>query len=268
LFEHREFLHALLKIGFDVNQTVLGCCAQFHSNDISVTIESDAFLPRVTWDQRIDKDDAAQFLALLLVAHRDMVGAIPKALMSWVRSHHLDKEKGMEGFDIHAPEDSLPDELAKVQETRSEVIKELAKQWNLEHDQVTARLKKRQLLIQSWGRECRGHVDGIDANFNACVLNAKGGEADASVMNGTYEEMQRKLIKGPLFVTWMVQSLEKIERLDCHNIGINCAHGRHRSVSAGEVMRKWFYPQSTHILLEKQGVKNEKGWTGKPSIHG
>mmetsp|Transcript_41729 Transcript_41729/g.77798 ORF Transcript_41729/g.77798 Transcript_41729/m.77798 type:complete len:394 (+) Transcript_41729:91-1272(+) len=270
LLTNPEFLSALPLAGFVVHQAGSGHCAQFHSHDLSVTIESDCVLPgdiRVTWDRRVDKNDADEFLLLLLAAQRCSISLIPEALLSWVRSHHIDKDKGMEGFDVtHSThEDSLPEELAKVQEARSEVIEELAKIWGIDGDQVAVCLQKRRLMIQSWGRECRNGLEGIDANFNACVLNAKGGEADASTMNGTYEEMQRKLIKGPLFVTWMVQSIEKIERLDCRSIGINCAHGRHRSVSAGEVLRKWFYPQSEHVLLEKQRVKNEKGWTGKPS---
>merc|ERR1712070_1149388 len=103
-----------------------------------------------------------------------------------------------------------------------EVIEEVAKKLGTDVAGVEEQLKKRQpLLIQSWGKAHRDSPPaGCEANFNACVLNARGGEADASTMNGTYEEMQRKLIQGSLFVTWMVQAVEKIERLDCHCIGV------------------------------------------------
>lgn len=162
--------------------------------------------------------------------------------------------------------------LETLQENRLFVMEEAAKRLQMPVPTLEARLKARKpMLFRSWGRECsKSAPAGSEANLNACVLNAKGGEADASRMNGTYEEMQRKLIKGPLFLGWMVRAVVKIESSTAehpqglHNISINCAHGRHRSVSAAEVLRKWFYPQAEHILLEKQRVSNAKGWSGKP----
>jgi len=169
-------------------------------------------------------------------------------------------------------EDAIDNGLEKLQESRLIVMEEVAKRLQIPVSTLATRLKARKpLLIRSWGRECsKSAPAGSEANFNACVLNAKGGEADASRMNGTYEEMQRKVIKGPLFLGWMVRAVVSIESstaahpFGLHNISINCAHGRHRSVSAAEVLRKWFYPQAEHVLQEKQRVNNAKGWSGKP----
>jgi len=168
-------------------------------------------------------------------------------------------------------EDMSETGLEKLEEDRRVVIEEVAKRLVVTVATLETRLKARKpMLFRSWGRECsKSAPAGAEANFNACVLNAKGGEADASRMNGTYEEMQRKLIKGPLFLGWMVRAVLSIESstvehpCGLHNISINCAHGRHRSVSAAEVLRKWFYPQAEHVLQEKQRVSNAKGWSGK-----
>lgn len=169
-------------------------------------------------------------------------------------------------------DDTSDNGLEKLKENRCVVMEEVAKRLQIPVSTLETRLKARKpMLFRSWGRECsKSAPAGSEANFNACVLNAKGGEADASRMNGTYEEMQRKLIKGPLFLGWMVRAVFSIESSTgehphgLHNISINCAHGRHRSVSAAEVLRKWFYPQAEHVLLEKQRVSNAKGWSGKP----
>jgi hypothetical protein len=271
LMENPSFIQGLKEAGFKVVDDCL--YAEFHDHGMDVIIQAHSKHPGgidVSWDERVDPKDVQQFLELLLVSKGQDVGGIPDALMSWVRGH-LDKENA--GFDMtgNAGEASLPEELAKVEEIRGIVLKEVAKVLEIPVSDVQAQLNARKLLIRSWGRECsKSAPAGSEGNFNACVLNAKGGEADAKTMNGTYEEMQRKLIKGPLFVTWMVQTIRKIETSTndypegLHNVSINCAHGRHRSVAAAEVLRKWFYPHAEHILTEKQRVSNEKGWSGKP----
>lgn len=272
LMGNSSFIQGLREVGFKGVESWL--YAEFHGSGMDVIIQADPKLPGgidVSWDERVDLKDAQQFLELLLISKEHEVGAIPDALMSWVRGH-LDKENA--GFDMtgDSGEGSLPEELAKVEETREVVIEELAKVLEIPVCHVEAQLNARKpLLIRSWGRErSKCAPFGSEANFNACVLNAKGGEADAKTMNGTYEEMQRKLIKGPLFVTWMVQTIRKIEASTkdfpegLHSISINCAHGRHRSVAAAEVLRKWFYPHAEHVLTEKQRVANAKGWSGKP----
>lgn len=119
----------------------------------------------------------------------------------------------------------------------------------LEHD------RERPLLILTWGckRAKRDVVRqaGSQHNFNAAILNGRGGGVDLKRNNGLCEDVQRNVARCARFPDWLAMVVRTIERKNLSIISINCTHGRHRSVSAAEILAAYFYPcaQVRHLTI-------------------
>ncbi len=66
-------------------------------------------------------------------------------------------------------------------------------------------------------------------------------------MDGRNEEIQRRIVRAKTFETLLCATVNKIEQDNLNNISINCAKGKHRSVSFAEILAKYYYPNSTVI---------------------
>jgi len=103
----------------------------------------------------------------------------------------------------------------------------------------------RSLVIYTWGKALRkSEPADSQHNFNAGILNGRGGGADLRTMNGTSDEVQRNVASCSLFPRWLEMACNKIETSTLQRISINCTKGRHRSVAAAEIMKKFYYPNA------------------------
>lgn len=112
--------------------------------------------------------------------------------------------------------------------------------------------RERELLIYTWGKALRKAAPNDSSfNFNAGVLNGRGGGANLRTMNGLSEEVQRNVASCGLFPRWLEMVTNKVEQSDLAIISINCTKGRHRSVAAAEILRSVYYPRATtrHLTI-------------------
>mmetsp|Transcript_34846 Transcript_34846/g.75748 ORF Transcript_34846/g.75748 Transcript_34846/m.75748 type:complete len:481 (+) Transcript_34846:160-1602(+) len=104
----------------------------------------------------------------------------------------------------------------------------------------------RVLHIYTWGRALReGPPSDSQWNFNASVLNGRGGAANLRFDNGLSEVVQRNVASCGIFPTWLRFVTSRIESSAFKTVSINCTKGRHRSVAAAEILRKRYYPRAT-----------------------
>lgn len=112
--------------------------------------------------------------------------------------------------------------------------------------------RSRELLIYTWGKALRKAAPpDSEANFNAGILNGRGGGADLRTENGTCETVQRNVASCALFPRWIEMVIAKVEGAGLKTISINCTKGRHRSVAAAEILKMLYYPQATtkHLTI-------------------
>lgn len=112
--------------------------------------------------------------------------------------------------------------------------------------------KSKKLSIYVWGRCLRDKVPDnfkIQHNFNACVLHGKKQGVDWR-NDGRDEDIRMAVMRGSGFYDFMSVMVELIESRDLERIGINCAKGRHRSVTCAIVLKTYFYPDSEIRFLE------------------
>jgi hypothetical protein len=110
----------------------------------------------------------------------------------------------------------------------------------------------RTLMIYVWGRRIRSTVPSnykIDHNFNAAVLHGKKKGIDWR-QDGRQEEIRIGVMKCSGFYDFMESMVRQIEAHSYKKIGINCAKGRHRSVTCAIILRDYFYPTSEIVYLE------------------
>jgi len=114
--------------------------------------------------------------------------------------------------------------------------------------------RSRPLVIYTWGKALRKCAPPESQfNFNASILNGRGGGADLRTQNGTSEEVQRNVASCGLFPRWLEMVCNKVEKSmpPLHAISMNCTKGRHRSVAAAEILKKFYYPNATlhHVTI-------------------
>jgi len=110
----------------------------------------------------------------------------------------------------------------------------------------------RALLIYTWGKALRKSAPADSQhNFNAGILNGRGGGADLRTMNGLSDEVQSNVASCSLFPTWISMVVAKVEHSQLNAISINCTKGRHRSVAAAEILKRIYYPEATvkHLTI-------------------
>merc|ERR1712194_59017 len=110
----------------------------------------------------------------------------------------------------------------------------------------------RQLHIYTWGKALRKAAPpDSEHNFNAGILNGRGGGADLRTMNGLSDEVQNNVACCGLFPRWIGMVCAKVEHSSCRCISINCTKARHRSVAAAEILKKHYYPNATmkHLTI-------------------
>eukprot|EP00927_Polykrikos_kofoidii_P028837 TRINITY_DN25056_c0_g1_i1.p1 TRINITY_DN25056_c0_g1~~TRINITY_DN25056_c0_g1_i1.p1 ORF type:complete len:384 (-),score=73.58 TRINITY_DN25056_c0_g1_i1:58-1149(-) len=112
--------------------------------------------------------------------------------------------------------------------------------------------KEREVAILTWGKALRKSAPAESQfNFNAGVLNGRGGGADLRTMNGLSDEVQNNVSCCGLFPRWLEMVTSKIEGADLQVVSVNCTKGRHRSVAAAEILKKIYYPKATirHLTI-------------------
>jgi hypothetical protein len=117
---------------------------------------------------------------------------------------------------------------------------------NMEHN------KKRKLYVYVWGRKLRAKLPDkceVQHNFNACVLHGRKDGVDWR--NDARDATVRlAVMKGNAFYDFMKSIVQTIEKKQLSRIGINCAKGRHRSVTCAIALKEYFYPDSELFFLE------------------
>lgn len=110
----------------------------------------------------------------------------------------------------------------------------------------------RKLFIVVWGRRIRKSVPAeykIEKNFNAAVLHGKKAGVDWR-QSGKSEEVRKAVMKGSAFPSFIESMVTIIEKENLFRISINCAKGRHRSVTCAIVLHKYYYPRTEIKYLE------------------
>jgi len=199
----------------------------FTHSDRGVTVELLSGQLTITVDG-IDAEDLMDWAAIQIDADANGFGA---RLLDWVKAQRSEEPGFLEGEgddDEVRGLDFLPSpESLKVKADRA-------------------------LHIYTWGKALRKAAPpDSQFNFNAGVLNGRGGGADLRSMNGLSEEVQNNVLSCGLFPRWIEMVCSKIEFSGLHTISINCTKGRHRSVAAAEILRKVYYPSATikHVTI-------------------
>ena len=116
----------------------------------------------------------------------------------------------------------------------------------------------RSLEIYTWGwRFMNAATPGtVQYNFDATVLDARGGYADMRRMTGLDAEVQANVVGRCNFEGWLATVICRIEgsRPPLRTISINCRQGRHRSVAAAEILRRVYYRRAhlTHLAVDRR----------------
>ena len=111
---------------------------------------------------------------------------------------------------------------------------------------------KRELTIYTWGDKIRKRCPSkLDKNFDARVIKRYNHGEKINKRDGRSPAIQNMIINGKNFNSFILQVLSHIEAFNPKVIGINCAKGRHRSVSCAELLKKYYYPLAKveHIEL-------------------
>jgi hypothetical protein len=114
----------------------------------------------------------------------------------------------------------------------------------------------RVLHIVSWGKKHHNpgyQPPGSQFNFNACVLNGRGGGVDLRSARGTDKQLQINVASCSLFPGWISMVINKIESAGLSHVSICCTAGHHRSVAAAEMLKNIYYPKATvkHIHINR-----------------
>lgn len=196
------------------------------NGDSGVTVEVGEELA-ITVDG-IDADDLVDWASMQLAAD---VGSFGTRLVEWVTAQRA-AEPGFSEDAGGVDDDEGLDFLPSAEELGVK--------------------KERDLLIYTWGKAIRKAAPSdSEHNFNAGILNGRGGGADLRTMNGLSDEVQNNVASCNLFPRWISMVCAKVEHSDLHTISINCTKGRHRSVAAAEILRRLYYPHATvrHLTI-------------------
>lgn len=90
------------------------------------------------------------------------------------------------------------------------------------------------------------------ASFNALILTCHGDGVNLRKNNGLTKVVQDKLKNTVKFPEWIKRLIHKVETDNLHEIDIFCKRGRHRSVAAAEILRKYYYPNAEvyHLTIK------------------
>lgn len=118
----------------------------------------------------------------------------------------------------------------------------------------------RELTIDVWGDMFHNKqsrvLRRVKKNFNAKVLNGRGGQVDLREFNGTDPRIQNNVMGCNKFYDWLVMVIKSVTEKDYHHISVNCSKGRHRSVAAAILLKKLYFPNAEVNLLET----GTRGW--------
>lgn len=196
----------------------------FAESERGVTVEVGEELS-ITVDG-VDAEDLMDWASMQLTADPENFGA---RLLEWVTAQRSAEPGFLEDEDT---QDTGPDFLPSA-------------------DELGVR-RDRPLLVYTWGKALRKAAPGdSEHNFNAGILNGRGGGADLKSMNGLWDEVQSNVASCGLFPRWISMVCAKVEHSDLKCISINCTKGRHRSVAAAEILKKTYYPNATvkHLTI-------------------
>lgn len=103
----------------------------------------------------------------------------------------------------------------------------------------------RMLAIYTWGKSCRDRCpQHIDHNFNASYISKNHYKGSLRGRDGREDGLQESFLRCREFMEFLEMMVTEIERKGYREIGINCSKGRHRSVAAAEMLKKYYYPNS------------------------
>ena len=89
-------------------------------------------------------------------------------------------------------------------------------------------------------------------SFNALILTCHCAGVNLRKNNGLTKVVQDNLKNTAKFPEWIKRLIYKVESNDLRIIDIFCKRGRHRSVAAAEILRKYYYPQAEvyHLTIK------------------
>mmetsp|Transcript_4141 Transcript_4141/g.6421 ORF Transcript_4141/g.6421 Transcript_4141/m.6421 type:complete len:363 (-) Transcript_4141:116-1204(-) len=199
--------------------------------------ESPSFFVNVAADGG-ERDEINQFLALSIrgSGRSEFLQNFGKEFVEWLKAQ---ANTSTPGFTEETDDDDEKLELARYLPTSSELGVD----------------PTRPLRILTWGNKTMKwsavQSRGAQRNFNAAVLNGRGGGVDIRNNNGLSDGVQRNVSRCPRFPAWLQMFVDSAEKENLHVVGVNCAKGRHRSVAAAELLKKLYYPLATieHLTI-------------------
>ena len=102
--------------------------------------------------------------------------------------------------------------------------------------------ENRKLTIYSWGI-MRHAEPKCEISFDLTKFTTKTTK-DIKLVDGRDEEIQKSIIRHPLFTELLHKIIEEIETNNSREISFFCNHGKHRSVGWTEILKKYYYPKS------------------------
>jgi RNase adaptor protein for sRNA GlmZ degradation len=103
--------------------------------------------------------------------------------------------------------------------------------------------KNRNLIIYSWGI-LRHTEPKCEISFDLTKFTTKTDIKDIKLVDGRDVEIQKSIIRHPLFTELLHKIIEEIETNNSREISFFCNHGKHRSVGWTEILKKYYYPNS------------------------
>merc|ERR1712137_107737 len=222
---------SLKNAGFDDCGSVLVHTQQGITVEPAPKVEGDLDSPvHITMDITVDGIDAEDLSDWTALQLREDIASFGSRLLDWTSAQRSPEP----GFN----EDSSEDSAAGLEFLPSA-------------DELGV-MRERALHILTWGNALmKSAPASSEFNFNAGILNGRGGGADLRTMNGLSEEVQNNVASFSLFPGWLKMVISKVESVEAKVISINCTKGRHRSVAAAEILHKYYYPASTvqHLTI-------------------
>jgi hypothetical protein len=119
--------------------------------------------------------------------------------------------------------------------------------------------KNRKITILTWGNRCSNKPQGLDYNYNAACIQRGNKKSGISLRknDGRNEDIQRGVCRGENFTGLMISMIKSVEKHNYSTIGINCHHGKHRSVTCAELLKKYYWLNASVHHIERSVIPDK-----------
>ena len=117
--------------------------------------------------------------------------------------------------------------------------------------------KERHFKMFTWGIK-KGPGTDCDIVFDATTFQTKlDSELDVHSLNGFSEEIQDSIILHPKFLEIIERIINTIEEKKPRTVGFYCNHGKHRSVGWAEIVKKYYYKNTSvkHLCSPRKNTR-------------